>query len=160
MMRQKEVFIKPAAWKFYQINLRTCAYQGGRNVSFSENVAFVLNKWSPLRKVMRQNLALLMILYLNISDIIALCNQKQLIKTKLKYFVFKVHAILLINGLRHRCIFARLVLNFPIWLFYRKPTVLSLEKGKIYKFYSIPICNNLSLYPVFHFIIGSFHLPE
>ena len=28
------------------IRTRTCAYQGVRNVSFSENFAFVLNKWS------------------------------------------------------------------------------------------------------------------
>ena len=29
------------------IQTRTCAYQGLRNVSFSENVLYVLNEWFP-----------------------------------------------------------------------------------------------------------------
>ena len=32
------------------IHTRTCAYQGVRNVSFSENLAYVLNGWPPMTK--------------------------------------------------------------------------------------------------------------
>ena len=34
------------------IRTRTCAYQGVRNASFSENLAYVLNEWSPIKLTM------------------------------------------------------------------------------------------------------------
>ena len=39
---EKPTFLTP-----WYVHVHTCVYQGVRNVSFSENVAYVLNEWPP-----------------------------------------------------------------------------------------------------------------
>ena len=34
---------------------RACAYQGARNDSFLENFAYVLNQWSPCKRLVSQS---------------------------------------------------------------------------------------------------------
>ena len=46
MIRVRKTFRKTNI-SYPLIQTRTCAYQGLRNVSFSENVLYVLNEWFP-----------------------------------------------------------------------------------------------------------------
>ena len=47
-------FPKNISYKHRDMQTYECAYQGVRNVTFTENVEYVLNKWSPLLRDRRQ----------------------------------------------------------------------------------------------------------